>query len=135
MITINTFNLPKFHEESKIERYKCKVKENETRNVNNWNEDFDKLKETHSEKQDSNEIDNLLKYAEKITINENRQIYRNYQKNRLSQLPPITPPQSTKILNLSNVPFTQDEIDILKLGLHFTPTRKKDISELENDIF
>ena len=57
------------------------------------------------------------------------------KKERLSQLPPITQPQSTKILNLSNVPLTQDEIDILKLGLSFTPTPKQNIVELENDIF
>ena len=44
-------------------------------------------------------------------------------------------PQSTKILNLSNVPLTQDEIDILKLGLSFTPTSKQNKAELENYIF
>ena len=43
-------------------------------------------------------------------------------KKQLLQLPPITQPQSKKILNLSNVPLTQEEIDILKLGLSFTPT-------------
>ena len=63
-----------------ITKYRCKVKEDETRNVNKWNEHFDKLKEIHSEEQDSNEIDNLLKYAEKTATNENRQIHGNYQK-------------------------------------------------------
>ena len=48
---------------------------------------------------------------------------------------PITQPQSTKILNLSNVPLTQEEIDILKLGLSFTPSPKQNIAELENDVF
>ena len=52
--------------------------------------------------------------------NENRQL----PKKRISQLPPITQPQSTKILNLSNILLTQDEINILKLGLSFTPTPK-----------
>ena len=56
-------------------------------------------------------------------------------KKRLSQLPPIAQLESTKILNLSNVPLTQDEIDILKLELSFTPTFKQNIAELENDIF
>ena len=37
----------------------------------------DKLKETHSKEQDSNEIDSLLKYAEKTPTNENHQIHRN----------------------------------------------------------
>ena len=45
----------------------------------------------------------------------------------LSQLPPIAQRQSSKILNLSNVSVTQDEIDILKLGLSFTPTPKQSI--------
>ena len=51
-------------------------------------------------------------------------------KKRLSQLPPITQLQSTKILNLSNIPLTQDEIDILKLGLSFTLTPKQNIAQL-----
>ena len=41
----------------------------------------------------------------------------------------------TKILNLSNVVLTQEEIDILKLGLSFTPTPKQNIAELENYSF
>ena len=39
------------------------------------------------------------------------------------------------MLNLSNIPLSQDEIGILKLGLSFTPTPKQNIAELENDIF
>ena len=42
---------------------------------------------------------------------------------------------STKILNLSNVQLTQDEIDILKQGLSFTPIPKQNITELKNDVF
>ena len=56
-------------------------------------------------------------------------------KKQQSQLPTITQPQSTKILNLLNVPLTQDEIDILNLGLPFTPTPKQNIAEFQNDIF
>ena len=67
-----------------IAKCRSKVKEDETRNVNNWKKHFDKLKETHSEEQDSNEIDNLLKYAEKPSTNENRQIHRNYQKTTIT---------------------------------------------------
>ena len=40
-----------------------------------------------------------------------------------------------RFLNLSNVPLTEEEIDILKLGLSFTPTPKQNIAELENNIF
>ena len=56
-------------------------------------------------------------------------------KKRLSQLPSITQPQYTKILNLSNVPLTQNEINILKLGLSFTITPKQNMAKLENNIF
>ena len=121
MIIIKTFNnlwklfiLPNNDKESMIAKYRSKVKEDETRNINNWNKDFDKLKKSHLEELDSNEIDNFLKYAEK---------------------PTITQPQSTKILNLSNVPLTKDEIDILKLGQSFTQISKQNRTELENDIF
>ena len=63
-----------------IAKYSCKVKKDQTKNLNNCKENFDKLKEAHSEEHDSNKIDNLLKYAEKTTTNENRQIHCNYQK-------------------------------------------------------
>ena len=63
-----------------IAKYRSKVKEYKTKTVSNWNKHFVKLKETHSEEQDSNEIGNLLKYAEKSPTIENRQIHRNYQK-------------------------------------------------------
>ena len=56
-------------------------------------------------------------------------------KKQLSQLSLITQPQSTKILNLSNVPLAQRKIHILKLALSFTPTPKQNIAELENNIF
>ena len=71
---------PNNNKESITTKY-SKIKEEETRNVNNWNKHFNKLKETHSEEQDSNETDNLLKYAEKQPTNENCQIHHNYQKN------------------------------------------------------
>ena len=55
-------------------------------------------------------------------------------KKRLSQLRPITQPQSTKVLDLSNEPLTQGEIDILKLGLSFTPTPRQNITKIENPL-
>ena len=38
-----------------ITKYRSKIEEDETKNVN-WNKHFDKLKEMHSGEQDSNEI-------------------------------------------------------------------------------
>ena len=40
-------NLPYNDEESMIAKYRYKIEEGVARNVNNWNEHFDKLKETH----------------------------------------------------------------------------------------
>ena len=80
----------------------------------------------HSEEQDSNEIDNLLKCAETPPPQPMKTVkFTVITEKQLSQLLPIIQPQSAKILNLSNVPLTQEEIDILKLGLSFTPTSKK----------
>ena len=46
------------NKESMIAKYRSKTKEDETRNVNNWTNHFDKLKGTYSEEQNSNETDN-----------------------------------------------------------------------------
>ena len=51
------------------------------------------------------------------------------KKKKLSQLPPITQRQSTKIFYLSYVSLTQEGIDILKLGLSFTPTPKQKMTK------
>ena len=42
---------------------------------------------------------------------------------------------SPKVINLSNIPLSSNEINVLKLGLSFTPTPKSNIPELEGDIF
>ena len=38
-------------------------------------------------------------------------------------------------LTLSNIPLSSNEINVLKLGLSFTPTPKSNVPELEADIF
>ena len=42
---------------------------------------------------------------------------------------------SPKVINLSNIPLSSNEINVLKLGLSFTPTLKSNIPELEADSF
>ena len=42
---------------------------------------------------------------------------------------------SPKVINLSNIPLSSNEINVFKLGLSFTPTPKSNILELEADIF
>ena len=42
---------------------------------------------------------------------------------------------SPKVINLSNIPLSSNEINVLKLGLSFTPTPKSNIPGLEADIF
>ena len=51
--------------------YKDKLKEDEKRNKDNWNDHFDKLKTTYEKEQESNDIDDLLKYADKQSQDEN----------------------------------------------------------------
>ena len=51
------------NKESMIAKYRTKTKEDETRNVNNWSNHFNKLKGTYSEEQNLNETDNLSIYA------------------------------------------------------------------------
>ena len=52
-------------------KYKEKLKEEEKRNTDNWNNNFDKLKVTYEKEQESNDIDNLLKYAGKQSQDKN----------------------------------------------------------------
>ena len=42
---------------------------------------------------------------------------------------------SPKVINLSNIFLTKHEIEILKLGLSFTPTPKHNVSEQRTDIY
>ena len=42
---------------------------------------------------------------------------------------------SPKEINLSNIPLSSNEINVLKLGLSFTPTPKSTIPKLEACIF
>ena len=42
---------------------------------------------------------------------------------------------SPKVIDFSNTHFNEEEQNILKLGLSFTPTPKPNITELENDLF
>ena len=127
---MKTLNLSNNDEESIIAKYRCKVKEDETRNVNNWNEHFDKLKEKHIQK---NRIQmKLITYQNML---EKLQLMETFKFSVITELSPMTQLQSMKTLNLSNVPLTQDEIDILKLELSYTPRQKQNIADFENDIF
>ena len=121
---MKTLNLSDNDEESIIAKYRCKVKEDETRNVNNWNEHFSKLKEKHIQK---NRIQmKLITYQNML---EKLQLMETFKFSVITELSPMTQLQSIKILNLSNVPLTQDEIDILKLGLSDTPRQKQNIAD------
>ena len=121
---MKTLNLSDNDEESIIAKYRCKVKEDETRNVNNWNEHFSKLKEKHIQK---NRIQmKLITYQNML---EKLQLMETFKFSVITELSPMTQLQSMKILNLSNVPLTQDEIGILKLGLSDTPRQKQIIAD------
>ena len=67
-----------------IAKYRSKVKEDKSRNVNNGNKHFDKSKQMHSEEQDWNENGNWLKHAQIPRTNGDRQIHSNYQKTTIA---------------------------------------------------
>ena len=70
----NIINSPNFNNEQQPllqVKYKDKLKEDEKRNTDNWNDCFDKLKATYEKEQELNDIDNLLKYADNQSQNEN----------------------------------------------------------------
>ena len=46
-------------------KYKERLQEDEKSNTDNWNDHFYKLKAIYEEEEESNDIDNLLKYADK----------------------------------------------------------------------
>ena len=49
---METISLPNNDKESMITKYRSKIKEAKSRNVNNGNKHFDKSKQMHSEEQD-----------------------------------------------------------------------------------
>ena len=68
---INSLNFNNEQQQLLQVKYKEKLKEDEKRNTDNWNNHFDKLKATYEKEQESNVIDNLLKYADKQSQDEN----------------------------------------------------------------
>ena len=68
---INSLNFNNEQQHLLQVKYKEKVKEDEKRNTDNWNDHFDKLKATYEKEQESNDIDNLLKYPDKQFQEEN----------------------------------------------------------------
>ena len=43
--------------------------------------------------------------------------------------------QATKIINLLDQSLTEGQIELLKLGLTLSPTRKFDLNAMKNDLF
>ena len=70
-IIINSLNFNKEQQQLLQVKYKDKLKEDKKKNTDNWNDHFDKLKATNEKKQESNDIDSLLEYADKQSQNEN----------------------------------------------------------------
>ena len=55
---INSLNFNNEQQQLLQVKYKKKLKEDEKRNADNWNDNFDKLKATYEKEQESNDIDN-----------------------------------------------------------------------------
>ena len=70
-IIINSLNLNKEQQQLLQVNYKEKIKEYEKRITDNLNDHSDKLKARCKKEQESKNIDNLLKYADKQSQDEN----------------------------------------------------------------
>ena len=109
--------------------YVNEIQKGEERNVREWRKDLDKLVNTFSQEQNYTNIDNNLKILESDTE------AQHYSKKNVFQLQKSMERISPKVINLSNIPLSSNELNVLKLGLSFTPTPKSNIPELEADIF
>ena len=67
----NSLNFNKEQQQLLQVKYKEKLKADEKRNTDDWNYHFDELKATYEKEQEPNDIDNLLKYADKQSQDEN----------------------------------------------------------------
>ena len=78
---INSLNFNNEQQQLLQVKYKEKLKEVKKRNTDNWNDHFDQLKATYEKEQESNDIDTLLKYADKQSQDENVAANNKYAQN------------------------------------------------------
>ena len=125
-LTINSLDLTT---EERDHFYVNEIQKGEERNVSEWRKHLDKLVNTFSQEQNYTNIDNNLKILESDTE------AQHYSKKTVFQLQKSMERISPKVINLSNIPLSSNELNVPKLGLSFTPTPKSNIPELEADIF
>ena len=78
---INSLNFNNEQQQLLQVKYKEKLKEDKERNTDNWNDHFDQLKALYEKEQESNDIDTLLKYADKQSQDENVAANNKYAQN------------------------------------------------------
>ena len=123
-LTINALDLTT---EERDNFYVNEIQKGEERNVREWRKHLDKLVNTFNQEQNDTNIDNLLKIVGSDTKAQ-------HHSKKVFQLQKPMERISPKVINLSNIPLSSNEINALKLGLSFTPTPKSNIPELEADI-
>ena len=106
-----------------------KIKNDEKRNVREWNKDLDYLMSIYHKEQNDQNVNNLLKFFGQKREQNKTTHSKNYRQH-------YQPPQkiSPKVINLSNTFSIKHEIEILKLGISLTSTPNQNIYELETDI-
>ena len=105
-LTINSLDLIT---EERDNFYINKIQKGEERNVREWRKHLVKLVKTFNQEQNSSNMDNLLEIAGSDAKPMER----------------ISP----KVIKLSNISLSSNQINVLKLGLSFTPTLKSNIPE------
>ena len=108
-----------------------KIKNDEERNVREWNKHLDFLMNIYNKEQNDDNVDNLLK-----RVGQKPKKKRNYSFKKLSTpLSTTTQKISPKVISLCNIFLTKHEIEILNLEFSFTLTPENNISELQTNIY
>ena len=109
---------------------------------NAYNNKLDKLKQTNG-KEMQNENDHFLKIEPEATTSETK---NHNNRNSITSTATINEEDTVsttggntttgnKIINLLDQSLTEGQIELLKLGLTLSPTRKFDLNAMKNDLF
>ena len=133
---INPLNFNDVQQQLLQVKYKEKLEEDQKRTTDNWDDYFDKLKTTYEKEEESNYIDNLLKYSDKQSQDGNVAANIKYTQKKLPGPTSQTSlPISSEVLDLSKVRLTNYEVIGLKLELSFTQTPAQNTPDLEYDLY
>ena len=96
------------------------IQKGEERNIREWRKHLDKLVNTFNQKQNDTNINNLLKIVGSDTK------AQHHSKNKFFNYKKPMERISLKVINLSNIPLSSNEINIIKFGLFLILSENSD---------